>query len=165
MLIVRDQVFYTKSPGSGIALTGLYRMKLDGTDRSKITSDMTYNFSVTEDAQTVYYIQFNNSTYPKGNLYSVRANGSSKKTLGSDNYRMISLQDGNVFYTLYSDKSPQDKNNGLYRMRADGTLSMLISATLKDPWSFFVYNDYVYFRGPEALYRLKKDGTGEIRLK
>ncbi len=165
MLVVGDQVFYTKSPASGTALTGLYRMKLDGTGRAKITSDKTYSFTVKADAQTVYYIQLDDLTYPKGNLYSIRANGSSKKILGNDNYWKISLQDDNIFYTLYSDKLPQNQNNGLYRMRIDGTLSMLISATLKDPWSFFVNGDYVYFKGPDALFRVNKDGTGEIRLK
>lgn len=165
MLVVGNQIYYAKGRYAFDPDSSLCRMMLDGSGRSTIASGSISRLTVDIDAQTIYYTDAPMSIYPEVYLYSIKTNGSSKKRLGTNHYFGINFAANDIFYVLNADVAPDKQYNGLYRMRTDGTLPMLISSTPKDRESCYVFGDHIYFRVGEALYRVKKDGTGEVKLK
>jgi uncharacterized protein YjdB len=167
MLVMGDQIYYTKSPvPHPTSNTGIYRMALNGSGTTRIVSGDIFYFFGNRETQTIVYgvdEEFFDSSYWKVKLYSVRADGSNKKLLGNDYYGNINLTANEIFYKYQG--APQNVNNGVYRMSTDGTLPMRIS-TITDAWGCgAVYGDHLYLVSADGLYRVKKDGTGEIRLK
>ncbi len=165
MLVVGNQVYYEKGTYGLDPNSRLCKMMLDGSGRSTIATGGISRFNVDIDAQTIYYTDFDVDLSPKAHLYSIKTNGTSKKLLGTNTYRVINFGANDIFYVLYDYNSPEHQSNGLYRMRTDGTLPMLISSTPHAGEACYVFGDHIYFLVKDALYRVNKDGTGEVELK
>jgi uncharacterized protein YjdB len=163
IVVFGNQIFYTKHvPGEDYDCKGIYRMNLDGSGKATITSDRIegYRFLLDDNGQTVYYLQYNPEALNKKNLYSIRIDGSNKKKLGTDYYTRLNVSGGYIYYVLWTAMGNVQLDKGTHRMRTDGTLSMRISS---NDWSLlYVNGDYVYYR---YIYRVNKDGTGQVRLK
>lgn len=164
MRLSGDYIYYVKAPAPGGTVnTGIYRMALNGSGRTKLASGDVKYFSIDADSQTILYSDGWLDGYFKTRLYSIRNDGSNRKLIGTDHYRDVTLTATDVFY--YFEGAPNSASNGIYRMQTDGTLPMRISSVKDIGRSLYVSGDYVYFLGVESLYRVKKDGTGQVQLK
>lgn len=99
-----DTLFYADYADNN----ALYRIKKDGTDKTKISSDDVFSINVI--GEWVYYIASNENNQ----VYKVKTNGNDRTQLTEDSAGYLYVQDDSVFYTNLND------NNGLYGINTNG---------------------------------------------
>jgi hypothetical protein len=141
---------------------GLYKIKTDGTAKTKISSEGATHINVIGD--WIYYINGN-----VGSIYKIKIDGTGKTKLFDDNeYYYMNVIGDWIYYAGVSD------SGGLYKIKTDGTEKTKISGEYFDPktnvvndWIYWIYYDYSYGAGYGhfgKLYKIRTDGTGEIKI-
>lgn len=89
----------------------LYRIRPDGTEKMKLTSDTTGNsFSIGDNA--IYYIKHKVNFESEGSIYKINLDGTGKTALGINNASIIKAFDGLIYYSII------DK---IFKAKLDGT--------------------------------------------
>lgn len=158
-----------------------YRMRPDGTQKTKYTEDIALNLNVIGD--TIYY---SNNGINKVNsngtgktritadsasnvsvvgdwiyyinrsdnetLYKIRTNGQDREKLTNDIIREFVASEGWIYYRNNSDI------NKFYKIRTNGTQRVKISED--SPYYINVVGEWIYYQSTyNTLYKIKKDGS------
>jgi hypothetical protein len=152
MNIVEDWIYFnTFQPEFGI-----FKIRTDGTQRTKLTEDTGYCMNVTND--WVYYID-NYHNKDKQKLYKVRIDGTERIQLSDDHIGFINVAGDWIYYSHLEDAGR------LYKMRTDGTNKMKITEDIAR--IFNVSGSWVYYRSGldhQKLYKIRIDGTERTKL-
>ncbi|UUZ86436.1 DUF5050 domain-containing protein [Paenibacillus sp. P26] len=154
----------------------LYKMKLDGGGKTKLTDDNAGSIHVVGD--WIYYTVTDKERNLHQGIYKVRTDGTGR-TLISDTPAARIIVDGDWIY--YADQvlssPPQNtvafyKTLGIKKIKTDGTgETTLFQGTASEPLqdsitgSIHVLKDWIYFvqagdaEHPAALSKIRKDGT------
>ena len=166
----------------------LYRIKKDGSDVQKITSDSVACINVI--GEWVYYIADNDNR----TIYKIKIDGNQRDQLTLDSASYLYVRDDSIYFTNQND------NNNLYGINTDGGDAMAfgepalvvllhdngiicstfdernlinidkesgnVSYILKDEWFFNpqLYDDWIYYIGegngnPLSIKKIKIDGS------
>jgi len=141
----------------------LYKMRVDGSDRTKLNEDESYYINVYRD--WVYYCNGSDN----GSLYKIRLDGSERTKLNDGECAFLNVvvtgrgidayyangKDDNLIYIQSSDSNgimPTDYNTEL-AADADGRFINVVG-------------DWIYYYHDEsALYKIRTDGTERTRLR
>ncbi|WP_051542200.1 DUF5050 domain-containing protein [Clostridium lundense] len=150
----KDGWIYYNSMDNGVRK--LYKMKLDGTGRTKISDDTDcYNINILGD--WIYYVA-------KGHIYKVKTDGTGKALVnGINGYECspVVVNNGIYFHGQGGD------TGHLYKIRTDGTQRTMISsdnALYKIVVGGWIYYERQYISGKRELYKIKIDGTQKTKL-
>lgn len=132
---------------------GIYRMKLDGTDKKKIFESNTF-ILVGADSDWIYLLK-------KGGTYKIKLDGS-KETKVSEQV-CLTLSDGYLYSNRY--KSGNSVENGIFRLKTDGTLdNKILHSNIIG--SINISGDWVLFEDAKTnkLYKAKVNGEQKTVL-
>lgn len=154
----------------------LYKMKLDGSGKTKLTNDNAGSINVVGD--WVYYTVIDKSKNVHQGIYKVRTDGTERTKISDAPADRITV-DGDWIYYVDQELIGQQqysvgfyKTKGIKKIRADGTgdtslfqgtLSNAMSSAVAD--SIHVLKDWIYFiqpgdgEHPPVLSKIRKDGS------
>lgn len=142
-----DWIYYT----NGGDYNKLYKIKIDGTGKTKLNDDASYNINVVG-----YWIYFTNASDGQ-KLYKIKTDGTGKAKLSDDVSNSINVV-GNWIYYING-----GNDNKLYKININGT-----GKTQLNNYSSEVMNvsgDWIYYLGwDHCIYKIKIDGTGNALL-
>lgn len=160
--ITNDSIFfYGKESDSKKDKAGIYRMDMDGSQAEKIYEGYVY-FCVV-DGEWAYCWDYANS---RTKMFKFMLDGTDKQELldysDSDDDTYISglnVKDGWIYYELSG-----DVQNGIYKMKTDGTEQQLLTnnRSYENREGIYVVDEWVYYCPTESsneLWRVKVDGT------
>jgi len=168
-LICDDRVEYLNVIGNWIYYvnlsdqSNLYKIKVDGTERTKIGEDtLITSMCVVED--WIFYTIYLDESYSYM-LYKIRTDGTDRVSFSTtDSYDNINVVDGWIYYSNCLDK---DNFYSLYKMRLDGTERTKINSDFTA--CFNVVDDWIYYRNITVydgcrLYKIRTDGEQKTKL-
>lgn len=145
--VVGDWIYYSRYGGGN----GIYKVRIDGTDETKLDSDHYCAF-LTVIGDKIYYVSDYNAT----TLFRMNVDGSNKVALGE--YIYSANVSGNYIY--YKDTA---ELNTLYKMNLDGTGKTRVSDESVE--SYIVDGEWIYFRANDhKLYKMKTDGSEKTSI-
>lgn len=133
----------------------LYKVKIDGSQKTKITDDRPRYINVVSD-----WLFYSNEA-DKNKLYRIKTDGTQRTKIDDDSVGNI-LVEGNTIY--FSKSVGTDAFGGIYQMNVDGTSKIeladgIISCiNVVDGWIY--YSDFSGGR----IYKMKVDGTKVTQL-
>ena len=149
--VKNDEIYYYDSIKNGI-----YKMKLDGTDKVKIYSpkrEVTMNFFV--DREQIYFYKPFDKDGNKGKLYSMSLNGENIKKLNDKLSTLQIISDADEEYLYYTNTDEQlykvNKQNGKEMKITDQKISSII---VDENWIYYLNVGKHYH-----LYKMKKNGA------
>jgi RNA polymerase sigma factor (sigma-70 family) len=138
----------------------LYKMKTDGTGKTKLSSDITTYLNVVGD-----WIYYQNKS-DQDTIYKIRMNGTGRTKLNNDMSDHISIVGDWIYYSNLSNVSYGDGAYGyLYKIRKDGTGKTKLSDNYVSEMT--VAGDWIYYENgsdKNGLYKIRTDGIGETKL-
>jgi len=128
----------------------LYKIKTDGTGRTRLTKTSAVHFLLVNQDWVVY-------SY-KQDLYKIRTNGTDGSILSKDNPGSMNT-DGKYVYYMNN-----DDNHALYRIRLDGQMRKKLTDNLST--SIHIIDDWIYYKEAVeplnmAVFQMKTDGSGK----
>ena len=154
-----SRIFYTRQTADG-SWRGIYSMGLTGGNKTTLTTDRIDDVTVATNADLIYYVKTGNEDLGKRELYSIIFTSGNKTRIGTDYYRYSIAHNQYVYFGI---RWEGYRKEGVYRMRNDGQLSMLIDPQRMYPHYFWQNN--VYRLGQNYVTRVSSDGTGKVQLK
>lgn len=143
--IYQDNIYYALNSGN------LYRIKTDGTNKTKIAELSSYARELTVSGIWIYYKAENC-------LYKMKTDGTSiTKLLDDYSEDPYSVEDE---WLYYSGRNDNGDFVDTYRMKIDGTEKTKLS----DGLFFTVEGDWLYFEKDGWLYKANLDGTDAIQV-
>ncbi|MDP4087720.1 MAG: DUF5050 domain-containing protein [Bacillota bacterium] len=142
-------IYYARASGEA----GIYKMKPDGTEKSKICSDVAYYINIQQG--WLYYRNIND----EGRIYRIKLDGSEKQKLNDDNSFYVNLRGDWLYYQNAS------KGKYLYKMKTDGSERIQLNSHYTS--YIAVVDDWVFYQNEtngNVLYKIKTDGTQETRV-
>lgn len=146
---------------------GLYKMKLDGTEKTKLFDDLSPEFVYVAND----WIYFTNGIYQL-NLYKIRTDGTRRNLISNDPVGYFNVVGEWIYYSKGAGKDFGIPGFGnLYKMKTDGTEKTKISDV--NLGYIIVSGDWIYYFDSETtdnyggitdLYRIKTDGTEKTKL-
>ncbi|MCZ8517870.1 MULTISPECIES: DUF5050 domain-containing protein [Paenibacillus] len=175
-LAVADDWMYLNPNSSYDGPNYLYKMKLDGSGKTRLTDDNAGSINVVGD--WVYYTVVDKSKNVHQGIYKVRTDGTERTKLSDAPAGRITV-DGDWIYYVDQELTGQEqysvgfyKTKGIKKIRTDGsgestlfqgTLSDSVSSVVTD--SIHVLKDWIYFiqpgdgKHPAVLSKIRKDGS------
>jgi len=151
---------------------GLYKVRADGSQRTRISDDAAFNINVV--GEWIYYINHtyvieDPITYDGGYIYKIRTNGDDRTRVSDDIIQgwpenTISVVDGWIYYSISED--------GIYKIRTDGSDRTKLSNE-EGTMSINVVEDWIYYvsyrvnEQPHVLadiYKIRTDGSNRTRV-
>jgi hypothetical protein len=130
-----------------------YRMKPDGSQKSKYTEDYAGSINVIGD--WVFYTNTDS-------IIKINQDGTKKTVICTDSTRTLSVVGDWVYYIN------KDDGEALYKIRISGLDKTkviderILSLTVSNGWIYYTsYNNQL---GTDNFYKIKTDGTGKIKL-
>ena len=128
---------------------GLYKIKLDGTEKTKLSDDIPFSPIVKEGNWLLYSLD---------GIYRLNIDGSEKVKLCNDHAAAVNIKDQWVYYTTFDD------NISLYKVNWEGHNRQKISFQERVQ-DVSIVGGWIYFHVDKGntwpLYRIKLTGTGE----
>ena len=149
ILVVGDWVYFNNSDD----WRTIYKMKTDGTEKTKITEILACCFYVSGD--WIYFSEAMNV----GALRKIKTDGSEYTKMDDQNSYYFNFADDWIYYPRFSDQYR------LYKMSADGTKEMKVLNEICG--TINVVGDWIYFNDKEdneCLYKIRSDGTNKTKL-
>lgn len=142
--VVDDWIYYTDYN----EYNGLYRIRMDGKGKKKITGDRAQDYCVV--GNTIYY----SNILLTGGLFSISTDGNDKTRLVEEPVMAINVVDNWIYYVNSND------GNSLWKMQIDGNNRVkLINDAVS---SINVAGDWIYYSNADDnsfLYKIRTDGT------
>jgi len=133
---------------------GFYKMRMDGSERTKLCDDVACNINVVDD-----WIYYQGRQYEfqyivevtKSALYKMRTDGSERIELDNNGSNTTVVDDW-IYYS----------SDALYKIRTDGSEKIKLN---NDDWAgaFILVDDWIYYGG-DALYKMRTDGSNKTKL-
>ena len=143
---------------------GIYKLKTDGTGKTKLCSDNAREMIVIGE-----WIYYSNST-DKGRLYKIKVDGSNRTKISDGACYKINYSGNYIYYLKYEDAS--QPTTSLYRMKVGGTEDIKIPIAEKVKF-LVVEGDFIYYstyidqkdglKGV-SIFKMKTDGTEKVKL-
>ncbi|MCX7921521.1 MAG: DUF5050 domain-containing protein [Clostridia bacterium] len=138
--------------------TGLYKMKLNGTDKTKISDDSCLNINVIGD-----WIYYSNSS-DEGKIYKVNLDGSNKEKVSDVAADSLYVTGGWIYYSNASE------DGEIFKVKTDGTSNTRLNDS--ESCNLIVVGDWIYYIDDSAdadmfkgnIYKIKTDGTEMTKL-
>ncbi|WHY91656.1 DUF5050 domain-containing protein [Neobacillus cucumis] len=149
MNVLNGWVYYRNGRDNG----KIYKIKTDGTERTKLTDDSSTNVTVA--GNWIYYA--NQSDGAK--LYKLNIDGTGRIKLNDDQTSAINLIGNWIYYQNVSDSQKP------YRVKIDGTERAKLNET--SAYYFQIDGYWMYFRNPadeNRIYKMTLDGSNLIKL-
>lgn len=148
-----DWLYYRNSSDGN----SLYKMRIDGTERKKLSNDAVYSIGVLDD--TVYYSNAGGGDA----IYKVGIDGTGRSLVTSDSAFYLNVVDDWIYYRNSSD------GDCLYRIKTDGGNREKLNSI--SSWNINVIGDEIFYqarlgaaRPSWYLYKMNTDGTGNGSL-
>ncbi|MBU3191368.1 cell wall-binding repeat-containing protein [Clostridium bowmanii] len=145
---------------------GIYKLKTDGTGKTKICSDDAREMMVMGD--WIYYCNYSDS----GKLYKIKVDGSSRTKIVDDACNRINISGNYIYYFKNKETSWTNFTTNLYRIKIDRTENMKIPSDEKIRF-LVVEGDFIYYstyidekdtgKGM-SIFKMRTDGTEKIKL-
>lgn len=166
-----EWVYYSSAPNFDGGTT-LSKCKTDGTSIVKLSDKCASNITIIGD--WIYFTAIDpKETLSTGpyyiytHLYKIKVDGTDKVQVSSEEPNSISelkIYNNWLYYTSYS----YDGKYDLKKMKLDGTEKTSLVDINGDhlPNSFDIYDDWIYYIGPNRnnLYKIRIDGSGNTKL-
>jgi hypothetical protein len=147
--VLNGWVYYRNGSESG----KIYKIKVDGTERTKLTDDSSTGLLVVGD-----WLYYNNQT-ERGKIYKIKVDGTERTKLVDDQASAINVIGDWIYYQNVTD------NNKPYRVKVDGTGNEKLNDTTA--YNLMVVDSTIYFINPEderRIYKMALDGTNKTKL-
>jgi hypothetical protein len=147
---------------------GLYKMKLDGTDKGRITEDIVSYINVWDG-----WIYYSNGYPGNGEIYRIAPDGSSKKKINNERSYYTIIKDGWIYYSTVKYITLEEVEFKIKKIKIDGTNEMdIIYETKKgkeiNPSGYFFLSDgWIYYRSildMNKLYRVQDNGKNKSKV-
>jgi uncharacterized repeat protein (TIGR02543 family) len=171
--VVNDWIYYLEGSAPGAEDYFLYKIKTDGTSKTKINFG-TGNYLTCPTPQYIVviedwvYLPLANKIERTEDLYRVKTDGSTAKKVLNVNPRFFSIEDGWIYYA-------DEAYSKIKKIKVDGSCEKVLY-TIPDSHysldSINVSNGYVYFNNSAdrepidklGIYRIKTDGSNLKQL-
>ena len=171
--VVNDWIYYLERSASESQENALYKIKTDGTCKTKINYG-SGNSLVCIDLQDIVvienwvYLSLYNKAENKTQLCRIKTDGSTAQKVLSISPRFFSIEDGWIYY---ADETYQKIN----KAKVDGSSEKVLYTIPYSNYSLYsinVSNGYVYFSNYSesqptdklGIYRMKTDGSDLVKL-
>jgi len=151
--IIDDWIYYEE-------YEGLYRVKVDGTNRMKLLDSTIREFKI--DNSGIYYLIFKSDLTIEGNhtiegYYKVNLDGTNRQILIND-----LVSDSPFSSEVYKDYIYYHQGDGLYRVKNDGTdKKKIINQSIEE---FKIIDDHIYYKSQGDLYSAVCDGGEQEKI-
>lgn len=145
-------IYYNSSPFSEKNESALYKAKIDGSEKTKLSQDSPYFINVVED--WIFYINASDDH----TLYRIKNDGTSREKLTEKAVWSMMVIDNWIYYAQqYS--PPKFK-----KMQVDGSSTTVIGTD--EPELMGISNEWIYYLNgdDECVYKIKTDGSGRQQL-
>lgn len=143
---------------------GIYKTKTDGSDKTKLSDDITGDITIVGD-----YLYYTSGVYTSSveySMYKMKVDGSERTKLSTDAGAYLNIADDWIYYLLsegpYTEKG---QNSNIYKIKTDGTeKTKIFDGIVRD---IKVSGEWVYFTNYSdggKLYKIRKDGSGKTIL-
>lgn len=147
---------------------GLYKMKLDGTDKEKITEGVMSYINIWDG--WVY-----SSNAPDGAIYKISIDGFNKERVNNEMSYYPIIKDGWIYYSTVKYFTVEDVEFKIKKIKIDGTNQAdIVSETIKgkdidlNPSGyFFLFDGWIYYKSildMNKLYRIQDDGKNKSKV-
>lgn len=174
LAVAGDWMYY--NPNNSFGHNYLYKMKLDGSGKTKLTDDNAESINVVGD--WVYYTSRDKGANVRQGIYKVRMDGTERTKISDAPAGQITV-DGDWIYYVDQELTGQEqytigfyKTLGIKKVKTDGSgETSLYQGTETDSMrgavdkSIHVLKDWIYFmqpgdgEHPAALNKIRKDGS------
>lgn len=145
LIAQKDGWFYFADNLSG----QLYKMKTDGTEKTKLSDDMATDIHLSSD--WIFYIANNN-------IYKIKNDGSQRTCLSGYRTYTFNMYSDSIFFVS------SDNQYSIYRMKTDG--SGLIQLNTVGSSNINITSNYIYYKitSDSNIYRMRWDGSGQSKI-
>lgn len=166
LCIVDDWIYYTVNMSEDYPpKTELYKMKTDGTAKSKII-DGYWILSYYVIGDDIFYVDqetnitkdYEGRRYITNKIFKTDVNGTDRYLINDENLTDVHIDDEWIYYR-------KAENGHIRKMKLDGTNDMeltkkvSLNMTLKDEWIY-----YINYADESKIYRMRKDGTDKEKI-
>jgi len=150
-----------------VAITeGIYKLKTDGTGKTKICSDDAREMMVM--GEWIYYSNYSD----KNSLYKIKVDGTSRTKIADDSSKIINISGNYIYYIKYQIAGYPNYTTDLCKIKVDGTENIKIPCDEKIQFlivegDFIYYSAYIDDKEPAkgmSIFKMKTDGTGKVKL-
>ena len=149
IIVVNEWIYYTSFVDMCI-----YKIKTDGTDKTKLSDDADFPTCVNVKDGWVYYSNFSDNRC----IYKMRTDGSERTKINNEQSTYLIVDGDWIYYLSYSDFS-------LHRIKTDGSEETALCGDYFN--GFNLDGDWIYFcnySDNNSMYKIKVDGTEKTRL-
>ena len=132
----------------------LYKMKIDGTGKIKLSDDIAYTLQVVDD-----YVYFGSKN---SNLIKVKIDGTNKLTIAQSITGNQKIIDGWVYYVEFNNPKNASEGNRIVKVRIDGTEKTYLSDYGVNIAIVERVGDWIYYGNDGNICRVRIDGTDNI---
>jgi hypothetical protein len=147
MVVVGDWIYFV-TPSEKYRM---YKMRTDGTEKTRIGDDATISNLYVQD-EWVYY------TFPISTeeIYKMKVDGTQKTRLTSEGASQMNIVGPYIYYV-------RTKGGGIFRINQDRTGKLQYNTQFANPTYMNVTNDWIYY-GYSDLYKRKLDTPEDIKI-
>lgn len=155
MEIAGDWIYYTDDPNDRVS--HLYRIRTDGTCKTKISDDRIDDFIIVDDWIYCTILESHDDFENGGRIYKMRTDGSNKIKLSDENVEYFNVDNGWIYF------NNEKLYEGFYIMDTQGMRKTKIDDAAFD---IRIFDDWVYYLsfGEEGLYRVNTNGREKTLL-
>jgi len=150
--IINDTIFYINSSDN----RSVYSMKLDGSQRTKLT-DVNVTSTLLAANDSIYY---DDNYSPNPGMYKMNTNGTNKTKLCDGMIDNLVMEDGYLYFNIMENSSYK-----MYTMKLDGSEKTKVNndnATMFSLENGWIY--YVNTSDRSRPYKVKSDGTNRTMI-
>lgn len=147
---------------------GLYKMKLDCTEKEKVTEGVMSYINVWEG-----WIYYSNGYPGNGEIYKIAPDGSDNLKINSERSYFPIIKDGWIYYSTVKYITVEEVEFKIKKIKIDGTNQIdIVSETIKskeiDPSGyFFLFDGWIYYKSildMNKLYRIQDEGKNKSKV-
>jgi hypothetical protein len=147
-VIYNDWIFYGNSSDGD----KLYKMRIDGTGKVKVTDDLVYTLKIVDD-----YVYFHSKD---SNFIKVKIDGTNKSIItknATDNEKIIN---GWIYYIEFNNPKNASEGNRLVKIKIDGSGKTYLSEYGFNMYISEIVGEWIYYINGSDMGRVRIDGTG-----
>ncbi|SHI00942.1 DUF5050 domain-containing protein [Clostridium intestinale] len=149
--VLGDWIYYINNSDDG----KLYKIRLCGLDKSKVTDDKVDNTIVAADGWIYYENKIDPHNLNKGAFYKIKTDGTNRMKLSDDTPSYINIVGDWIYF--------QSSYSTISKMKTDGSSKTVLS-NVTQPSSMKVVGDWIYLDNNYKLSKIKIDGTSPSRI-
>lgn len=168
--VIEDHEYFGDS-STGYAMhpkyEGIYRIRIDGSEREKIIGAWASSLIVVED--WIYYTNTDPDSFLDWGIYRVRIDGTEHTRITHGTAKYMNIQDSWIYY-FHDPSNDREEYWGIYKVKIDGseltrlTENLACDLNVLGDWIYFVQKGFIYDEKEYGLYKIDLDGDNYTRL-